>query len=224
MFFKFTNSQKFIYKLRDKIAKEAQMGIIATVPEFRIKYSDVFSLRNLYIMAHQLLLEEGWTGMEGDSDHADVEKLYSENVFQKGIHRGGKEIWYWWRMVKYPEGKYSGYLRNLLDMDVHIVYLQDTEAIHQGKKIKVQNGEIEIFFRPRIESDYGARKWSEHWFLRHFKHVYEHRWIRDELEKREKELWRDVYRIHAKIKNYLELRTFLPEAPPFFAKKYGFEG
>lgn len=200
------------------------MGVIATVPEFRIKYSDVFSLRNFYIMLHHLLLEEGWLGMNSDSDHADIETLYSENVFQKGIHRGGKEIWFWWRAMKYPEGKYSGYLRNLLDIDAHVVYLQDVEAVYQGKKIKAQNGEIELFFRARIESDYGPLRWDNHWMLKHVKHIYEHRWIHEEIEKREKELWREVYKIHAKVKNYLELRTFLPKAPQFFPPRYGFEG
>src|SRR3990167_11365053 len=111
------------------------MGSII-IPEFRIKYSDVFSLRNLYIMMHQLLLEEGWRGVDGDSDHTDIETLYSENIYQKGIHRGGKEMWVWWRARKYWEGKYSGYFRSRLDIDMHIVYSQDVEAVHQGKKIK----------------------------------------------------------------------------------------
>ncbi|MBI2656682.1 hypothetical protein HYX03_03005, partial [Candidatus Woesearchaeota archaeon] len=58
------------------------MGIAAEIPEFRVKYNDVFSLRNLYIMLHQLLLEEGWRGKDGDEDHRDIETLYSENVYQ----------------------------------------------------------------------------------------------------------------------------------------------
>ncbi|MBI2108293.1 hypothetical protein HYT54_04145 [Candidatus Woesearchaeota archaeon] len=200
------------------------MGTVSHIPEFRIKYSDVFSLRNLYIMMHELLLEEGWRGFDGDGDHADIETLYSENVYQKGIHRGGKEMWIWWRARKYWEGKYSGYFRNQLEIDMHIVYSQDAEAVHQGKKIRVQKGEIEMFFRPKIESDYGAEKWEKHWLLKHVKSIYEHRIIHKEIDKREKELWRDAYKIHAKIKDYLNLRTFMTVAPPFFPKKYGWEG
>ncbi len=199
------------------------MGVVSQIPEFKVKYSDVFSLRNLYIMMHQLLLEEGWRGMDGDADHSDIETLYSENIYQKGIHRGGKEMWIWWRAQKFWEGKYSGYFKNFLDIDMHVVYSQDVEAIHQGKKIRAQKGEIEMFFRPKIESDYGEFKWANHWFLKHIQHLYEHRLIHGEIEKREKELWRDVYRIHAKVKDYLELRNFLPVAPAFFPKKYGWE-
>tara|TARA_Y100000310_G_C20692103_1_gene822997 strand:+ start:783 stop:1385 length:603 start_codon:yes stop_codon:yes gene_type:complete len=200
------------------------MGTAAKIPEFKVKFSDVFSLRNLYIMMHELLLEEGWKGTEGDNDHTDLEKLYSENIYQKGIHKGGKEIWVWWRTLKQPEGKYSGYFRNKLDIDMHMAYMQDIEAVQEGKKITIQKGEIEIFFRAEVESDYEDKKWEDHPLLKHFKTIYEKRWIRGEIEKREKELYRDVYRIQAKIKNYLQLRTFLPKAPAFFPEKYGWEG
>ena len=199
------------------------MGTIATIPEFRVKFNDVFSLRNLYIMMHEMMLEENWRGNEGETDHRDIEKLYSENVYQKGIHKGGKEIWFWWRAEKFPEGKFSGYFKNFLHIDGHCAYMQDMEAVHQGKKIMIQKGEIEIFFRARIDSDY-QDEWENHWFLKHMKNIYEKRWLREEVEKREKELWRDVYRIQAKIKNYLQLRTFVPEAPPFFPPKQGWEG
>ena len=72
------------------------------IPEFRVKYRDVFSLRNLYLMLHEMLLEENWKGADGESDHSDIETFYSENVYQKGIHRGGKELWFWWRAEKFP--------------------------------------------------------------------------------------------------------------------------
>lgn len=192
------------------------------VPEFRVKFNDVFSLRNLYIMLHQLLLEENWKGADGDWDHSDIETLYSENVYQKGIHRGGKELWFWWRAHKFPEGKYSGYIQNFLDIDAHVVYLQTLEVVHQGKKMNAQKGEIEIFFRAKIVTDY-KNEWEHNWFLKQMKPIYEKRLIHAELEKREKELWRDVYRIQAKVKQYLQLRNFMAVPEPFFPRQFGFE-
>src|SRR3989338_6930539 len=179
------------------------------IPEFRVKYRDVFSLRNLYLMLHEMLLEEGWAGPDSSKDGDDVEILYSENVYQKGIHRGGKEMWFWWRLQKLPEGKYSSYFKNFLDIDAHVVYLQNVEIVSQGKKMMAQNGEIELFFRAKIESDYSG-EWEKHWFLKYMKPIYEKRIIHDEIEKREKELLRDAYRIQAKVKQYLQLRTFVP--------------
>ena len=198
------------------------MGTIAAIPEFRVKYRDIFSLRNLYLMLHELLLEENWTGLDGESDHSDIETLYSENVYQKGIHRGGKELWFWWRAQKFLEGKYSGYLKNFLDIDAHVVYLQSVEVVHQGKKMTAQNCEIEMFFRARIESDYN-NEWENHKFLKYVKPIYEKRILHVEIEKREKELWRDAYRIQAKIKQFLQLRTFTPVPEPFFARQFGYE-
>ena len=81
------------------IGKDAQIeqgDVLRDIPLFSVKYKDVFSLKNLYIMMHELLLEEGWHGFEGKEDdlsaHSDIETLYSENVFQRGIHHGGKEM------------------------------------------------------------------------------------------------------------------------------------
>ena len=87
----------------------------------------------------------------------------------------------------------------------------------------VQNGEIEMFFRARIESDYKEEKWENHWFLKYMKPLYEKRILHAEIDKREKELWREAYRIHAKMKQYLQLRTFVPVPEPFFARQYGYE-
>ena len=192
------------------------------IPELKVKYNEVFSLRNLYIMLHELLLEENWRGKEGEMDHSDIETLYSENVYQRGIHRGGKEMWFWWRASKFPEGKYSGYIKNFLDIDAHVVYLQNLEVVHQGKKMNVQKGEIEIFFRAKLVTDYN-KGWENHKFLKYMQPIYEKRIIHAELEKREKELWRDVSRLQAKVKQYLQLRNFVPVPEPFFPRQFGFE-
>jgi len=203
--------------------------ILAQIPEFRVKFKDVFSLKNLYIMLHEMLLEEGWWGFEttegtqGSELHADLETLYSENVFQKGIHYGGKEMWVWWRSKRGgPLGKKHGYFRDLLDIDWHVAYLQEREVIHQGKKLNVQWGELELFFRARIEGDYKGN-WEKHWVLKHFQHIYEHRIMHQDLEKREKELWRDAYRIASKVKTFLNMRTYIPTAEPFHPKLFGVE-
>lgn len=196
--------------------------VVAEIPQFRIKYKDVFHLKNLYIMMHELMWEEGWNGYEGDRWHADIESLYSENVFQRGIHAGGKELWVWWRFRKNIEGKYSGYFRYSLDIDFHGGCLQDVEVIHEGKKIKVNNGELEIFFRPKLEGDYKGT-WNKHWLLKHFQDIYEKRILSADLEKLEKNLWRETYRMQSKVKAFLNLRTYVPTAPPFHPKLYGHE-
>ena len=195
--------------------------VVAEIPVFRVKYKDVFHLKNLYNMMHELLWEEGWNGYEGDRWHADIETLYSENIFQKAIHTGGKDLWVWWRLKKDVE-KYSGYFKYTLDIDFHGVYLQDVEIIHQGKKIRANSGELEIFFRPNLEGDYKG-DWRKQWLLKHFQDIYEKRIMVYDIEKLEKNLWREVYRIQSKVKDFLNMRTYIPTAPPFHPKVYGHE-
>ncbi|MBS3132414.1 hypothetical protein J4212_08330 [Candidatus Woesearchaeota archaeon] len=202
---------------------------VGEVPETRIKYKDVFSLKNLYIMMHELLMEEGWVGLgtggnvKGYEMHADIETLYSENVYQKGVHSGGKEMWVWWRTHKIGIGEFSGYFEKRMDIDWHLSYGQDVEAIHQGKKVKVQSGELEMFFRGEILGDKDGT-WGRHPVLKHFQDIYEKRIMSQDIDKMEKDLWRDIYRISSKMKAFLNMRTFLPISKEFHPMLYGAEG
>ncbi|MBS3097643.1 hypothetical protein J4209_02500 [Candidatus Woesearchaeota archaeon] len=199
--------------------------IIKELPEIKVKYKDVFHLKNLYVMMHEYLVEENFLDEDQNqtyNGHRFIETLYLENFCQKGLHAGGKEMWIYWRAIKRPEGKLSGYYRYLLDIDFHGVYIRDQEVIHQGKKMKVQFGELEIFFRPKIEADY-RNEWEKHWLLKHFMKLYDTRVLSQEFEKREKELWRDVYKLQGKIKRFLNMRTFIPVPEPFWHPIYGYE-
>ena len=197
--------------------------------ETRIKFKDVFSLKNLYVMMHEMLLEEGWFAEEGlpagdpSKGHRYVENLYLENFYQKGLHAGGKELWVYWRTYKKPEGKYSGYFQFKLNIDFHGVYIQDREIVHQGKKITVQYGELELFMNAELITDYNE-DWKDHWFLKHVQDIYEKRIIHSEIEKLEKVLWRDVYRMRDVVKRFLDLRVFEPTPEPIWPKLYGMEG
>jgi hypothetical protein len=201
---------------------------VIKIPETKVKYKDVFNLKNLYVMMHEYLLEEKWFGKEGpvagdpSKQHRYIEDLYLEKFCQKGLHSGGKELWIYWRLFKKPEGKYSGYLRYKLNIDFHGVYIQNREIMHQGKKLKVQWGELEVFFNGAVETDYKG-EWKNHWFLRHWQELYEHRIISQDLEKHEKQLWRDIYRLTSQVKRYLDMRVYVPTPEPFYPKLYGME-
>ena len=204
-----------------------QAHAVRTIPQFKVKYKDVFHLKNMYTMMHEYLAEEGWRGPHSGAasaySHSDIEKLYLEKFSQKGLHQGGKEMWIYWRMYKQYEGKFSGYFKNHLDIDFHMVYITNMEVIHQGKKMKIQKGEIEMSFRAWIEGDYEG-KWKNHWLLKHLQDVFEKRVWSQQLDKREKELWREAYRLQTRVKRYLNLRVFIPTPEPFWHPVYGYEG
>ncbi|MBW2989288.1 hypothetical protein KY358_03130 [Candidatus Woesearchaeota archaeon] len=198
------------------------------IPQTKVKYKDIFHLKNLYVMMHEYLVEEKWFGKGGPGGeyaspvHSNIETLYLEKFCQKGIHSGGKEMWIYWRVFKKPEGKYSGYIRYKLNIDFHGVHVQDREIMHQGKKLKVQWGEMEIFFNGTVQTDYNE-KWKNHWFLKHIQSAYESRILSQDIEKHEKLLWREVYRLTGVVKRYLDMRVFIPTPEPFTPKLYGME-
>lgn len=196
------------------------------IREFKVKYNDVFHLKNFYVMFHEYLIEEGFLDADQTQNpmlgHCFVEVLYLEKYIQKGLHRGGKEMWVWWRTIKMPEGKYSGYIRYRLDFDFHVVYMVDLEVMHMGKKMKINKGEMEVMIRPRVEVDYRG-EWEKHWLLKHYQDFYLRRVLKQELEKRQKDIWREAYRFQGKIKNFLGMRTFIPIPEPFWMPNYGYE-
>ena len=61
---------------------------VKKIPQFKVKYKDVFHLKNLYIMMHEYLAEEGWSdeagGVAGGPPyfHAYIETLYLEKFCQ----------------------------------------------------------------------------------------------------------------------------------------------
>ena len=204
---------------------------IREIEPLRLKYNDVFHLKNLYIMMHEHLVDELWVGRDRPGGgpypniaHMDIEKLYMERHHQRALHRGGMEIWVWWRVFRNPYGKHQNYYEFALDIDMHGMYMQKQEIMHQGKKIQVDKGEFEIFLRPRILRSEMGEKWKTHWFLKHFQDIYEKRIISQDLDKLEKELWRNTYKFQGVIKSYLNLRNFIPVPEPIHPKMYGMEG
>ena len=199
--------------------------------EIRVKYKDMFHLKNLYCMMHEYLLENEWVGrlrgldVPGDTDgtgHTDIEAFYFESYIQKGLHYGGKEMWLWWRFQKNPEGKTSSYIKNTLDIDFHLSYVRDQEIVHQGKKMKIYWGEMELFFRGKVLVDY-QKQFQNNKLLSYFYEIFNKRLIKQELDKREKELLREVNQLVSHVKRFLNMRTFVPTAEPFYTPTYGYE-
>ena len=222
----FINSENKRGDMTEPVGKDK---VIREVPLFKIKYSDVLHLKNLYIMMHEYLIDEGWTGSGGtkaqpNETHGDIEKMYMERHHQKALHKGGTEYWIWWRLKKPAFTKVQGYYEFRLEIDFHGMYMQKIEIMHHGKKLNVDKGEMEIFFHPKIVKTDMAMKWKKHWFLKWMWEIYEKRILNQDLDKLEKDLWREAYRLQGVVKAYLNLRNFIPVPEPFHPKLYGMEG
>jgi hypothetical protein len=129
---------------------------------------------------------------------------------------GVKEMWWWWRLQKLPVK--NSYYKYHLDLDFHIIGLTPAEVMRDGQKLKADKGEIEISANAFLEFDVEG-KWSNHPFLKTFNELFPKRIFKKELyEDHKLELYREVYTLHAFMKRWFKLKSFLPyeEITPFF--------
>ena len=78
------NPKVYIETIRDKGVNDGinEGDFLREIPQFSVKYKDVFSLKNLYIMMHELLLEEGWVGFEEQEAFASMIASWNKKQLQ----------------------------------------------------------------------------------------------------------------------------------------------
>src|SRR3989338_3147597 len=90
-----------------KIPKEEEVKL----PELRVKFKDIFDLKEFYTALREYLNDNDWKDIEDHDEH--WESQYGEHVRQGGV----KEMWIWWRLHKVP--KNQSYITYYLDFDWH---------------------------------------------------------------------------------------------------------
>ena len=178
----------------------------------RVKYKDIFSLRNFYKSFREYLLEYNWMDVEDKTEH--WESYYYERIDRKGA----KEIWIRWRCYK-PAQEGAG-INFYLDFDWHCVALTDAEVIKNGNKVKVNKGEVEIYFKAYIEEAYKIG-FAKNPFLSQIKSLFSKRLYHHQLEQRKKELYQEAYAMQNWMKQWFKMKRYLPyEESRSFFKSY----
>ena len=177
----------------------------------RVKHRGLFNMKELYTMIHEWLIQEEYA-TRTDSDFPEIYYLHRET------QTSGDEAWIWWRLEKVPTN--STYYRYVLDIDFHLILMREAEVIHQGKKFKTNWGEVEIKIWGKLEGDY-QHKWRKHPILKHFEELFRKRIFKSSFEMHKNEFYREIYRLQNAIKEYLKLRTYLPEPEETFFPPLG---
>lgn len=180
------------------------------ITEFRVKYKDFFDLKKFYEDLHDWLKEHNYTDLEDKNDHYEV--LYLEKIDTGG----GKEQWIRWRPQKVPSG--SNYYRFWLDFDWHNVGIGSAEIVKEGKKFKVNKGEIELSGKVWMELDY-KKLFSQSPVLKFFHKLFKERIFRKDIyEDHQKEIYRESLEMQNWIKAWFKLKRHLPyeEGGAFF--------
>lgn len=178
--------------------------------QFRIKYRDIFNMQDLYRTLHEWIKDNQWNDIQDDTEGDAHESFY----YDRTDLYGNKEIWAWWRMWQFPDAEpadtSNSFFRYHLDIDLHVLHLKEHEIMQAGKKIKTNTGEIEIKIWSWIELDYKGQ-WSKHPILKFFFEIFEARIFEHDLERHKHELYRQTYLLQNQIKQYLQLKTWLPQ-------------
>ncbi len=169
---------------------------------FTLVYKDVFSSKYIYFILHEWLVGEGYCGAD--------EKFPEAYYLQKENPAFGKEIWWRWRLSKFPLSIKSQFWQFMLDIDVHILGMTDAEIMVKDKKLKVNKGEIEFQVASYLVYD-ASKSWEKNSWLKPFKKLYVTRFSKDKRSELKRQLYTDTYRLQDLLKNYLKLESLIPE-------------
>jgi hypothetical protein len=128
-------------------------------------------------------------------------------------------MWIWWRFKKIPGTGEGGsgkntYYRYLMDVFWHVMGAKEVEVMHQGKKFKVTNADLEIVIQSRLEMDYkheDGKGWRDNPILKHFNDVFHKRMFQGRLQMQKHMLYRETYRLQEVVKNFLGMKLYMPE-------------
>ncbi len=207
--------------------KNGMIRIFPTFQPMRVKYKDVFDLKGFYEALHEWLLENGWKDQQTNLDY--WENYYGERIAQGGM----REIWIQWRPWKASSEDMM--LEYYLDFDWHCIAITNTEIVRDGKKIKLNKGEVELKIRAYIEKTYekklnpskedlakmGFLERLISPFIRPFIKLFNKKIYDNELELREKELYQETYAMQNYIKQWFKMKRYLPyeESKTFFTSQ-----
>ncbi|MCF7798920.1 hypothetical protein K9M74_03380 [Candidatus Woesearchaeota archaeon] len=149
-------------KLPAKIPGETTEGNAFITWEFVVK--ETFSLELLYKRLHEFMEHEGWKDLQRGG--GDYETLFSEQTLDNGALN--HDIW--WRAYKEPKNDFGGTLMYYLKWDMKTLVMGEKEFMHEGKKIKLNNGEFKVnaafYMHFSHDDDNPQNVWNKHWLLK----------------------------------------------------------
>lgn len=135
-------------------------------PSFRVIHSGKFSSAYLYYFLREWLIEHDWTSRK--------EPEFGERYYEHRETTGGDEVWIRWEFEKESMENLPGDMNFKYHVDIimHIMGMKDVEQVVEGKRKKIQQGEIEIDVRPRylFKTDWGKGwlNWIKPYFWKRF--------------------------------------------------------
>jgi len=188
------------------------------ITTLKVTYGGDFDLKELYKLVHEWLKDNNWKDVQSGKDDQH-EVLYHERSGASGV----RDMWIWWRLQKLSSNSYYKYT---LNVDYLVIGMGKNQIVHKGRKVKCDNGELNIDISVTMHLDYKGQ-WSKNWLLRYFMNVFPQRIFKGDIDNHFMEGYYEAYDLQGTIKKYLHLKGFLAqmEVEPFFeSKEYSIGG
>ena len=190
-------------------------SVFPAFQHMKLKYKDIFDLKEFYDALHEYLLENNWSGDE-INDKSSQNEYWETYYYERETAGGSKEHWIRWRLQKpAPE---TEFLTLYLDIDWHTLAIMPAEVIKEGQKIKVNKGEVELHIKGYIEKKY-EKEFEKSSILKVFTKLWNQRIYSGILGDRKKEFYQEIYALNNFIKQWFKLKRYLPyeESKGFFS-------
>lgn len=176
-------------------------------PTIQIKYNDLFNLKELYVLMFAWLKENGWKDKTTGEDTEYMEEFYLERTGPTGA----KDHIIYWDVEKMV----SDYFKYSMSISINTLFLNPTEVMSNGQKVKTNVGEVKIQITPKLHPDYNA-DWENHWILGSLHPLMVKTFLKNGYIYHKAELYKAVYQFQGEIKRYLKLKQFMPETEEGF--------
>jgi hypothetical protein len=166
------------------------------LPKISITYKGIFDFGDIYGLIHDFLKDKEYTGK--DFAGQGPKDMYEFEYIEKGDV--AKQYQIKWEAKKEDESFFTA----KVNVKFEGKNIAKTEIMHEGVKVKVDNGEISIEIESEFDTNYDKAT-KEHPFVKHFKSKFE-RMMRDIKKGYKKSLEGDMEELHNLMKRYFKMK------------------
>jgi len=152
----------------------------------KIKHKGTFVFKDFYTYTYDWLTGE---------DYKVTEKKYSEE-----IEGDAKKLEIEWEAEK----KVSDYFRFLIKIDWKILRMKEIEVVKEGKKMKMNSGQVEMTIKGILVKDYES-KWEDHPFWKFARGIYDRYIIKSRIDEYEDKIIEEANEFISQCKAFLVL-------------------
>lgn len=152
----------------------------------KLKQTGIFDFKELYRYCYTWLVDEGY--------------ILTEKTYSEKITPSGKEVEIIWDARK----KISDYFRFYLKISWRILGMTTVEVEENGKKLKMDKGQVEMKVDAILEKDYEHR-WENNAFAKFLRGMYDRYIIRGRIDDYEGKIFIEADEFIAQAKSFLAI-------------------